>query len=239
VGAALPALAALVACGGSPSAPSAPAASNRSVPPLFENVHAAACSGDVGAFFTDYVDESRLITNMGRPVTGAPGTRRISTGSWGRFSPAGRRWLAKEACEWTFVASEVIGDEQRIEVRSGKGKKALLYFASVGGSLKLIDLDDGNGPKPLDASTSMPPSPGASTDGEPIGVEACDAYVAKWKDCYREPAAQEKERPGFDRMTSQWKQIARDPGNRAALNAGCGMALDLLTSICSKRAPGT
>jgi hypothetical protein len=53
------------------------------------------------------------------------------------------------------------------------------------------------------------------------GVEACDVYMAKWQACYTDPSIRAAVQPGFDRVTEQWRSMAKDGAQRAALEKTC------------------
>ncbi len=65
------------------------------------------------------------------------------------------------------------------------------------------------------------------------GVAECDAYIKKFSDCYKAPAARAAAEPGLKAMKDAWKATAASPGGKDALKTACKAALDAFpTAAC-------
>jgi hypothetical protein len=106
-------------------------------------MHAAACAGDVDAFFS-HVDEPQVLANFVAPGDGgAPARATGNLDSW-------RKDIKEKAkdgslCAWSFDrdAWEKSGDLLRIDARTKKGRRLFLSFGSAveGQPLKLTKYD--------------------------------------------------------------------------------------------------
>jgi len=96
----------------------------------------AACTGDVDLFFS-HVDESKFFAHLASHTDG--GSPEMVSVAW-RKSVKDQR---ADFCGWDFAKTEDIDGGQRIEANSKKNGKISLFFADVGGQLKLVDFEVG------------------------------------------------------------------------------------------------
>jgi hypothetical protein len=59
-----------------------------------------------------------------------------------------------------------------------------------------------------------------------VGVKECDDYVAKWSECYKDPATRAAVQPSFDQVKQQWATMAKDPAQKAGLQTACKAMVD-------------
>jgi hypothetical protein len=132
--------------GGASSIASASVATAAGAVAVFDDIHAAACAGDADKFFA-HVAEATLLDNVAKRIDGGAQSQAIAKtdlDAWRKdIKDKGK---LGNICAWTFVASEKIGAAQRLQARSKTGDKRFLFFADVGGQLKLVDYQaDGAG----------------------------------------------------------------------------------------------
>ena len=70
----------------------------------------------------------------------------------------------------------------------------------------------------------------SSQEGDKIGVQECDDYLAKFEACMKD--VPEQGRPAMEEVMKQnrdaWKEMAKDSATRAGLKTSCQTALDAL-----------
>jgi hypothetical protein len=68
----------------------------------------------------------------------------------------------------------------------------------------------------------------ATTGGDPLGVPACDDFLAKWEKCVAKyPApAQEMTRLAIKQTREGWRQAVATPAGKAAMEAPCKQMLE-------------
>jgi hypothetical protein len=76
----------------------------------------------------------------------------------------------------------------------------------------------------------------ANDDAGPIGVPACDDYIAKYETCIKEkvpPSSQPQLEQSLQQTIDSWKALAANPTTRAGLAAGCTQALETAKTAMS------
>lgn len=90
---------------------------------------------------------------------------------------------------------------------------------------------------PAASSAAPAASSAAAPDaaGDTIGVQECDDYVKKWKECYKDPTTKAAMEPGLKTMTDEWKkQAAAGGAQKDGLKMVCKASLDAFKSDACK-----
>ena len=74
----------------------------------------------------------------------------------------------------------------------------------------------------------------ASAAGGSTGIKECDAYIAKWNACYKDPTVRAAMQGSFDAMKKGWATSAHNPQLKAATAKSCQMLLDAFPAASCK-----
>jgi hypothetical protein len=142
---------------------------------VFGKMHEAACQGDADKFFV-YVAQDALVENQVKRLPAAAiavgqdaakAMARESMNDWRKDITAKK---TDGICAWSYVSSEHIGEQDRVELRSQAGNKKYMYFAKVGDGLKVVDFQAVEAPAPA-ASTIASSTPDAAPPL--IAIDVC------------------------------------------------------------------
>lgn len=77
------------------------------------------------------------------------------------------------------------------------------------------------------ASSAAAPADSAGGSDAPVGVQECDDYIKKWKECYKDPTIKAAMEPAFKQLTDGWRKTASEgQAQKDGLKVGCKASLD-------------
>jgi hypothetical protein len=187
---------------------------------VFDQMHAAACAEDADKFFA-HVSEANVVENWAKSkgLSGSPQAQAMAKSDLNVWH---KRY--GKACAWVFMRSEVVGDQEHVEIRTGADASAtsdtrLLVFGKVDGQLKLVDFQAQSG-----ATSWFAPA-----EAVDLTVEAAELLRDYKGNELRGDAKYKGKRV---RLLGEAGEMKRDLMNAIYMTVGTGAPLEIPTAQC-------